>query len=202
MMEIDVSGDQITLDKELNDLDKLAIDFVRILDSSGIRYVLVSGYVAILFGRSRSSEDIDVMVEKMSEEQFLELSDKITKSFDCIITDNPKSAYEKNYLSQRASIRFARKGEFVPNMEFMFPKAAGLDNWVLENRQRVILNGISLNISPIELQIPYKLFLGSSKDIEDARHLYKLFEDTLDKPVLAQFLIKPDKEGRFNKYLA
>lgn len=95
MMEIDVSGDQITLDKELNDLDKLAIDFVRILDSSGIRYVLVSGYVAILFGRSRSSEDIDVMVEKMSEEQFLELSDKITKSFDCIITDNPKSAYEK-----------------------------------------------------------------------------------------------------------
>lgn len=84
----------------------------------------------------------------------------------------------------------------------MFPKAAGLDNWVLENRQRVILNGISLNISPIELQIPYKLFLGSSKDIEDARHLYKLFEDTLDKPVLAQFLIKLDKEGRFNKYLA
>jgi hypothetical protein len=112
-----------------------------------------------------------VIVEKLSEEQFLALSDWITKSFDCIITDNPKSAYE-NYLSRQTSIRFARKGEFVPNMEFMFPKAAGLDNWVLENRRQVILNGISLNISPIELQIPYKLFLGSSKDIEDSRHLY------------------------------
>ncbi|MEW6603744.1 MAG: hypothetical protein AB1351_03525 [Thermoproteota archaeon] len=201
MMEIDVSGGRITLDKELNDLDELVIDFVKVLDRSGIRYVLVSGYVAILFGRSRSSEDIDVIVEKMSEERFLALSEEIRTSFDCIITDSPKSAYE-NYLSQRASIRFARKGEFVPNIEFMFPKAESLDNWVLENRRQVVLNGIHLNISPIELQIPYKLFLGSSKDIEDARHLYKLFEDALDRALLAQFLIKLDKEGRFNKYLA
>ncbi|MEP0826215.1 MAG: hypothetical protein HRF40_12085 [Nitrososphaera sp.] len=199
-MEIDFSDRQITLDKELNDLDKLVIDFVNVLDKSNINYVLISGYVAILFGRSRSSEDIDVIVERMSEERFLALSVELAKSFDCIITENPKDAYD-TYLSQRASIRFARKGEFVPNMEFMFPKAPDLDNWVLANRIEVILNGISLKISPIELQIPYKLFLGSSKDIEDARHLYMLFKDRLDKGLLTQFLIKLDKEGRFNKYL-
>ena len=86
-------------------------------------------------------------------------------------------------------------------MEFMFPKAPDLDNWVLAHRLEVVLNGISLKISPIELQIPYKLFLGSSKDIEDARHLYMLFKDRLDKPLFDQFLIKLDKEGNFNKYL-
>jgi hypothetical protein len=86
-------------------------------------------------------------------------------------------------------------------MEFMFPKAQDLDNWVLNNRLEVILNGISLKISPIELQIPYKLFLSSSKDIEDARHLYLIFKDKLDNSLFSQFLIKLDKEGRFNKYL-
>jgi hypothetical protein len=199
-MEIDVSDGRIVLNKELNDLDKLVIDFVSVLDKSNVNYVLISGYIAILFGRSRSSEDIDVIVERMPEGRFLALSEEITKSFDCIITTNPKNAYD-NYLMQQASIRFARKGEFVPNMEFMFPKAQDLDNWVLNNRLEIILNGISLKISPIELQIPYKLFLGSSKDIEDARHLYMLLKDKLDKPLLAQFLIKLDKEGRFNKYL-
>ncbi len=199
-MEIDVSDGRIVLNKELNDLDRLVIDFVSVLDKSNVKYVLVSGYIAILFGRSRSSEDIDVIVERMPEGRFLALSEEIAKSFDCIITADPKNAYD-NYLTKRTSIRFARKGEFVPNMEFMFPKAQDLDNWVLNNRLEVILNGISLKISPIELQIPYKLFLSSSKDIEDARHLYMIFKDKLDKHLLAQFLIKIDKKGRFNKYL-
>jgi hypothetical protein len=199
-MEIDVSDGRIVLNKELNDLDKLVIDFVSVLDKSNVNYVLVSGYVAILFGRSRSSEDIDVIVERMPEGRFLALSEEVAKSFDCIITTDAKNAYD-NYLTKRASIRFARKGEFVPNMEFMFPKAQDLDNWVLNNRLEVILNGISLKISPIELQIPYKLFLSSSKDIEDARHLYLIFKDKLDNSLFSQFLIKLDKEGRFNKYL-
>ncbi|HEX7032609.1 MAG TPA: hypothetical protein VF172_06385 [Nitrososphaera sp.] len=156
--------------------------------------------MGVVIGCCRSSEDIDVIVERMSEERFLALSEELAKSFDCIITENPKEAYD-TYLSQRASIRFARKGEFVPNMEFMFPKAPALDNWVLANRIEVILNGISLKISPIELQIPYKLFLGGWKDIEDARYLYMLFRDRLDKALFTQFMIKLDKEGRFNKYL-
>ena len=199
-MEIDVSDGRIVLNKELNDLDKLVVDFVSVLDKSNVNYVLVSGYVAILFGRSRSSEDIDLIVERMPEGRFLALFEEVAKSFDCIITTDAKNAYD-NYLTKRASIRFARKGEFVPNMEFMFPKAQDLDNWVLNNRLEVILNGISLKISPIELQIPYKLFLSSSKDIEDARHLYLIFKDKLDNSLFSQFLIKLDKEGRFNKYL-
>ena len=31
-----------------------------------------------------------------------------------------------------------------------------------------------INISPIELQIAYKIYLGSDKDYEDARYLYLL----------------------------
>ena len=84
----------------------------------------------------------------------------------------------------------------------MFPKAEDLDNWVLKNGKQVLLNRRVLKISPIELQIAYKLFLGSEKDIEDARHLYRLFKENLDQKLLMEFLLKLDKKGRFNRYLA
>lgn len=201
-MEIKVSKNRIKLNKELNDLDTFVIDFVKILDKSKIKYVLVSGYVSILFGRSRSSEDIDIIVKKMSKNRFLVLWNELSrKNFVCIIPDSFESAYD-NYLMNRTSIRFSRKDQPIPNMEFMFPKAEDLDNWVLKNGKQVMLNRHLLRISPIELQISYKLFLGSEKDIEDARHLYQLFKENLNRKLLTQFLVKLDKKGRFNRYLA
>jgi hypothetical protein len=48
-MQYLIDKKEIILDKELNNLDKFVIDFVSLLDN----YVIVSGYVSILFGRSR-----------------------------------------------------------------------------------------------------------------------------------------------------
>lgn len=201
-MKIEVSKASIRLVKKLNDLDKLVIDFVKLLHKNKIKYVLVSGYVSILFGRSRSSEDIDIIVKKMSKKRFSALWKELSrKNFECLVPDNFESAYEK-YLTKHTSIRFSRKEQPIPNIEFMFPKAEDLDNWVLKNGKQVRLNRQVLKISPIELQIAYKLFLGSEKDIEDARHLYQLFKENLDQKLLTQFLLKLDKKGRFNRYLA
>ncbi|AIF85583.1 hypothetical protein NTE_03555 [Candidatus Nitrososphaera evergladensis SR1] len=198
-MKIGMSGGKIKLNKELNDLDKLVLDFVKILDRNKVNYVLVSGYVSILFGRSRSSEDIDLIVEKISKKKFLALWKEISKGFDCITTDDPENAYRK-YLAARAALRFSRTGEVIPNMEFKFPKVR-LESWVLGNGMEVLLNRRAIRISPVELQIPYKLFLASEKDIEDARYLYRLFKEKLDQELLKYFLKKLDKEGAFNKYL-
>ena len=65
----------------------------------------------------------------------------------------------------------------------------------------MVLNGKTLYVSPIELQIPFKLFLGSDKDIEDAKHLYNLFRNSIDENLLKGFLNKFDKEDIFNRYL-
>ena len=196
-----MSKANIRLVKELNDLDKLVLDFVRILDRNKVKYVLVSGYVSILFGRSRSSEDIDIIVKKLPKRRFAVLWEDLLKYFECLVPDNFESAYDK-YLMKQTSIRFSRKDQPIPNIEFMFPKAEDLDNWVLKNGKQVRLNRQILKISPIELQIAYKLFLGSGKDIEDARHLYQLFKENLNQKLLSEFLLKLDKKGLFNRYLA
>jgi len=50
-MEIKYSNKGIEFEKELNSLDKFTIKFTSILNKLNINYVVVSGYVSILFGR-------------------------------------------------------------------------------------------------------------------------------------------------------
>jgi len=197
-MEIKVSKEGMEFEKELNELDLLVLDFTKVLEEIGIRYVVVSGYVPILFGRSRSSEDIDVIVKRMDKSEFHKLWEKL-KEFECIITEDMNDAYE-NYLMEGHSIRFSRKNEFIPNIEIKFPKTE-LDIWTLQERIRVVLNRKVLYISPIELQIPYKLFLGSEKDIEDARYLYNIFKEYIDTELFREFLKKLKKEEDYERYL-
>ena len=43
-------------------------------------------------------------------------------------------------------------------------------------------------ISPIELQIPYKLYLGSDKEIEDAIYLWDIFKGKIEVNRLMGFM--------------
>ena len=188
-------------DKKLTNLDKFALEFLGILNKHA-NYVLVSGYISILFGRNRTSEDVDVLVEKLDLEKFKHLWDEfLSKKFECINTNKAEAAYH-NYLSENVAIRFSKKSTFIPNVEFKFPKV-DLDYWTLRERKKILLNErYELMTSPLELQIPFKLFLGSEKDIEDAKHLYKLFKDYLDIDLLDDFNQKLKTKELFKRYLS
>ena len=59
----------------------------------------------------------------------------------------------------------------------------------MDNKMKVTLNGkYSMFISPIELQIAFKLWLGSDKDYEDARYLYNIFKTYIDVRKLNGFI--------------
>jgi len=151
-----------------------------------------------MFGRSRSSEDIDIIVEKVNFNNFKKLWFQIFRHFECLNTESVDDAYHE-YLFHHNSLRFSKKGEFIPNIEFKFPRTE-LDRWTLKEKKKVLLNKHVLYISPLELQIPFKLFLGTEKDIEDARHLYNLFKGKLNMQLLYEFNRKLKIEGTFNRY--
>lgn len=198
-MEFKYTKNKIVIkDKTISALDSLVIDFTSILNKY-VNYVIVSGYVAILFGRSRTSEDIDIIVEKIDFNKFNKIWIEVSKKFECISTKDVKVAH-KEYLSSGISIRFSRKNNFIPNVEFKFPKVE-LDDWTLKERKKVILNDHQLFVSPLELQIPFKLFLGSEKDIEDAKHIYRVFQDKIDYALLQEFNRKFKTNDLFNRYL-
>ncbi len=121
-MEYNPNKKEIKLDRKLNELDKFVIEFTSLLDS----YVIVSGYVSILLGRTRSTEDVDLLIPKMTKLKFIELWNKIhDKNLWCLNTSNINEAFEM--LNEHA-IRFAKEGEPVPNIEFKIIKNE-LDNF-------------------------------------------------------------------------
>ncbi len=68
-----------------NVLEKFVADFVAILDKNGIKYILVSGFVAIAHGRSRGTEDIGIVIERIGSAKFSRLFEYLEDSgFECI----------------------------------------------------------------------------------------------------------------------
>lgn len=185
-MEIDFKGRRISFTRELSKMDELALDFSNRLSSAGIDHVFLSGYVAILFGRNRISEDIDVVCERVTFSVFESFWKEVHETLECIITSDAKKAYD-HYLNAETAIRFARKGEFIPNVEMKFV-STDMHREALSGSLDVIVNERHIPISPLEQQIAYKLFMGSEKDIEDARFLFKLFYDHLETGKLSSYL--------------
>ncbi len=163
----------IILERELSELDEIVLRFVHILERH-ISYVLISGYVAILFGRTRTTEDVDLFIAPMSKEQFQALYDDLLKNgFWSIISDSADELYST--LQDKLSIRFAEKGKVFPNMEVKFVRDL-LDRITLQSKVKVITKEGDLFVGNIGQQIAYKKFiLMSQKDLEDARHLQLLF---------------------------
>ncbi len=183
-MKLGYSKKCISLNKELNSLDEFVIKFCNILDEENVKYVVVSGYVAIVFGRSRATEDVDILCEKITQEKFKPLWSKISAEFQCVNANSEAEAWD--YLKEGAVRFYIDKP--MPNIEFKFPKSI-VDEHTIEQRIELKLNGHTLQISPLELQIAFKLYLGADKDIEDARHLYKVFFEKLDKSKLSNYMV-------------
>jgi hypothetical protein len=175
----------IEIDRELSELDIFALDFIKILEKH-TNYVLVSGYVSILLGRSRSSEDVDVIIPKISFSIFQSLyQDLIDNDFFCLNVEDDKSVF--SYLQDEIAVRFAKKGKVIPNIEFKWIKNK-FENIALNNSIVVKIPDGRLKISPLELQIAFKQeVLKSPKDLEDARHLERIAESYLDNKLINKY---------------
>ena len=71
----------------------------------------------------------------------------------------------------------------------------------MNNPLKVVLNGKELLTSPLEQQIAYKLYLGSRKDIQDARFIFGIFKDNLNIKDILKISKVLKVETKFNKYL-
>jgi len=178
------------MDRRVDDktiLDKFAEDFVKIVDKH-CKYIIVSGFVAIAHGRSRGTEDVDMIVEKISKDKFIKLHNSLINSgFECMQSEKPEIIYD-DYLIRGDSVRYTRKGDNFapPEMELKLAKDE-LDNYQISTRRKFPFTGLDVYFSSIEMNIAFKEeLLKSDKDLEDARHLriiYKedIIEDEINK---------------------
>ncbi len=82
--------------------------------------------------------------------------------------------------SENLGIRISKKNAIIPNIELKTIKNE-VEKYVLDNRLKVKLDKNLLYLSPLEIQLAYKLFLGGEKDIMDAVYLYELFQNNIQR---------------------
>ena len=176
---------KIIIDREISELDQFALEFIDILRKY-TPYVVVSGYVAILLGRARASEDIDIITKKIDFSTFQSFIKKLQqKTFYCLNTEDIKDMYE--YLSENIPIRFAKKDTVIPNVEMKWATNK-FERIALEKTMTVYMKKESLKISQLELQIAFKeVVLKSPKDLEDARHMKIVAENNIDTVLIQKY---------------
>jgi hypothetical protein len=183
---IEFEDNEIILDKKLTIIDEQALDFSGILAKNNIRYVLFSRYIPILFGNNETSEDIDILIQKISFEKFLKLWLEIENTYECKNSEDPIDAYNA-YLKNHHVVRIAKKDNQILEFRIKIIKNE-IDRFILKYRKKVILGDRNLFISPFEMQIPSNLSRGSPKDIDEANFLYKLSKDKLNMKLMERFL--------------
>lgn len=161
-------------------LETFTEDFCEVVERH-CRYIVCSGFVAIAHGRSRATEDIDMIIEKLSLEKFIKLHKDLDRAgFECMQSPNPEVIFS-DYLNKETSVRYTRKGEFLPEMEIKFVKDK-LDEEQLETRAKIPFTNLEIYFSSIESNIAFKEeLLGAEKDLEDAKHLRIIYEGKINE---------------------
>jgi hypothetical protein len=193
---IELRDGTLVVERDRNRLDELAIEFSRILDRFDVEHVYVKGYVAILAGRARSTEDVDVLIERIDEETAAEIATTLTEEGFWGPAMPLPSMYEM--LDNGDNVWVAPAEQVTPHLEVKFARDE-FDQASLENTLTARIDGETIQIGPLELQIAYKLYLGAQKDVEDAVHLYTLFEESLSEPRLEEWTTRLDVATEYER---
>lgn len=193
-MELKYEHGKIKIEnKVFTALDEFVSDFMKLLEGS-TDYVIVSGYVGILFGRARGTEDIDTIIRYMDKDTFTSFYQRLSREgYYFLNPEDVTGLYEM--LEEGLRVRIAKEDTIIPNIELKFVKD-DFDRYSIDNRLEVVIGEKHLFISPIELQIPYKLYLGSDKDIEDAVYLGDIFKGEIDVSLLGRFMKALNVRGK------
>lgn len=180
-----MNNQTIRIDKEINELDKLVSKFIKILEKY-TDYVIISGYVSILLGRSRSTEDVDIFIKPIDKEKFSKLYKNLKKAgFWCLNAEDVNEVYD--YLSRGSAVRFAEKQKVIPNFEVK-PVKKFLDAESFVDRIIVKTKISEIKISSLERQIAFKrYYLRTDKDIEDAKHIETIFKEKINASLIEKY---------------
>ncbi len=177
----------IQIDRELSELDRFSLEFIDVLKKY-TDYVIVSGYVAILLGRARASEDVDIIIPKFDFSTFQSFYEDLeSEGFYCLNAADEEPIFK--YLENGSPIRFSRDEQVIPNVELKWAENK-FDRITLEKKITVKLSEGDIYISPLELQIAFKEeVLKTSKDMEDAQHIRSVAQQYLNEDLIERYKV-------------
>ncbi len=171
----------LIINRELTELDLFVKKFITILEKYS-DYLIVSGFVSISTGRTRATEDVDILIPFPTKGVFERLFKELIKNnFWCYQGDSLEEVWD--YVKDMQNIRFAKIGQMFPNMEVVFiNESKRAKYYEFTHPQKIKIKNFEFKIPPLEFEILYKeLILAGKKDKEDAQHLRVLFKEILNE---------------------
>ena len=142
------------------------------------------------------AEDVDVLIERVDRETADELATELDEEGFWGPAMSLTSMYEK--FDNGEDIWVAPDDQITPHLEMKFARDE-FDRASLENAITARTGGEAIPIGPIELQIAYKLYLGSRTNVEDAVHLHALFEESLSVARLEEWTTRLGVEDEYER---
>ncbi len=165
--------------EDKNILDKFCIDFCSVVEKY-CGYVVVSGFVVIASGRTRGTEDIDIIIQRIEKDRFTKLHNALTKKgFVCMQSDDLEEIYD--YLKDKSSVRYTYEDKPLPEIELKMSKDE-LDEYQIKTKTKLALTGLDIWFSSVNMNIAFKEeLLKTDKDIEDAKYLRTIYDEEIDE---------------------
>jgi len=137
-------------------------DFLRLLNSHNVRYLLVGGYAVGYHGYPRATGDMDIWIE-MSESN----SKKVASVFRDF--SMPDEAISENLFLEKNKV--IRMGVPPVRLEVITSASGVAFNECYPNREVIEIDGILINFISLQDLKKNKLAAGRHKDMEDLEHL-------------------------------
>ena len=179
----------LVIDRELSEFDRRAFAFFELLDEVGIDYLVVSGYLLLLTGRQRMTEDVDLILSVQTSDRLDELATRLDEEG---YVANPPPLDRLPEFIEDGHVGVHAEGARVPTFDLSLGKTE-LERDAFADSLHVEVDDQSLQVTAFEQQIAYILSMlhdpsdHTAMDFLDALHLYRLFEDQLDMDSLRSY---------------
>lgn len=186
----------LTIEKEVSTLDERTFEFLDVLESVGIDYVVVSGYLLLLTGRNRMTEDVDVILAVSRRSELEAFAGRLAEN-GYVATPPPIERLAE--FIQDSHVDVSKEGTRVPSFDLSLADTE-IERLALEDSLTVAFAGRTIPVCPLEQQIAYKLYLAGDPrewkgtDFEDALHLYRVFGEQLNREEIEAYVHELDAE--------
>ena len=164
MSNYELKNGVLIIQRDLTELDLFVKDFLEVLKKHS-DYLIVSGFVSISTGRTRATEDVDILVPILDKKKFGKLFNELKqKEYWCYQGDFSEEVYL--YVKNMQSIRFAKKEQMFPNIEMIFiNESRKAKYYEFTHSQKIKISDFEFKIPPLEFEILYKEIVLAGKKI-------------------------------------
>ncbi|GAC1578518.1 MAG: hypothetical protein NVS3B20_09600 [Polyangiales bacterium] len=155
-------------------------DLARSFEALGVRWFLIGGQAAILYGSTRVTEDIDVTVELGAHTARELVSQVSRRGFSLRVSDSAR------FVERTRVLPIVHLASSVP-VDIVFA-GPGLEESFLERARSQRREGLRIPVASPEDIIVMKILAGRPRDVDDIRAVLRAMKGKLDLPGLRKTL--------------